>query len=88
MRIYIYLLKENWGPLIKIMNNIKDEIVRFEQYIADNIKSQLTHNHVPVTGLVKNCNYCKLFGNVFTNGPISSKENSTYKTYIVYTCQN
>lgn len=70
------------------MNSIKDEIVRFEQYIADNIKSQLTHNHVPITGLVENCNYCKLFGNVFTSGPISSKENSTYKKHIVYTCEN
>lgn len=73
---------------MKRMDNIKEEIVRFEQYITDNIRSQLIHNHVPVTGLVENCNYCKLFGNVFLNGPITSTENSTYKNHIVYTCKN
>jgi hypothetical protein len=31
----------------------------------------LKHTHPPVYGLVDECLYCKTFGNVFQNGPIS-----------------
>ena len=69
------------------MDDIKNEFIKFEQYVYDNVKSQLTHNHVPVTELVEDCNYCKLFGNVFHNGPINSKQNMMYTKHIVYTCE-
>lgn len=66
------------------MDDIKTELLRFEKHIYDNIKNQLSHNHVPVTGIVQNCNYCKIFGNVFANGPIRSTENLTYTKHLVY----
>lgn len=30
----------------------------------------IKHNHPPVSGIVPNCEYCKMNGNVFINGPI------------------
>ena len=68
-----------------IMDEIKNDILAFKNYIGTNIKQQLVHNHVPVKGLVNGCNYCELFGNVFKNGVISAndKEHILCK-YLIY----
>ena len=36
-----------------------------EQLLFKCIPSNLNHNHPPVQFLVKNCEYCKLYGNMF-----------------------
>lgn len=62
------------------MNNMENKIYDFQLNllltITNNINKNtpLQHNHKPLFGIVKNCNYCKYKGNIFQNGCIKENE--------------
>jgi hypothetical protein len=38
------------------------------------MSSPVKHNHPPVKGLVNDCEYCQIYGNVFSDGPFKVDE--------------
>lgn len=67
------------------MDDIRREIRFFEQYIINKVDKDLTHNHVPVQGLVAGCRFCEQFGNVFEHGAIKAdKKEYIFKEYLIY----
>lgn len=67
------------------MDTIASELKGFERYISYCTYRRFTHNHVPVTRLVENCNYCKCFGNVFLNGPLKAEDvNEKIDKFLIY----
>lgn len=50
------------------------------QIYIDELKKKMNienlhHNHKPCLGIVKNCEYCQLFGNIFEHGSVKYDEN-------------
>lgn len=52
------------------------------------MSSPVRHTHPPVTGLVEDCDYCKLYGNVFLNGPMKVDESKLQPYMISFRNQN
>ena len=60
------------NELCEIENKMNQGI---ETWLKQNINNIMTHSHPPITGIVKDCKYCQMFGNVFENGPIKMEKN-------------
>lgn len=57
----------------ELLNNLKSTILQNEIR-----NKQLKHNHQPVKGVVPNCYYCQMYGNIFeTSEKIKNFDKST-----------
>jgi len=67
---------------------LKENLEQLENQINMKINSKTIgmHNHPPMKGVQLNCVYCKLYGNVFENGPLTNISNDM-KDIIFSVCE-
>lgn len=64
-------------------SSLKENFAEIEKLITTKINTKTIgeHSHPPMIGIHPNCIYCKLYGNVFENGP-SKNVNTDVKDII------
>lgn len=66
------------------MENIASLILNYEKGMVSKLLDSYgyTHNHPPVSGIESSCLYCKIHGNVFSNG-VQSAERSMLRPHVI-----
>jgi hypothetical protein len=65
------------------MDGVRKTLSEYTQAMTTRLVLIRKHNHPPMPGKVENCGYCKTFGNLFENGPVSLNDNRQLMSHMV-----